>query len=215
MNSIRLTALGTLGAAAVLTLTGQAVPAQAATAGNPPEVKISEVVSTGTGCQKGKEPRVQLDSNGQRLTVEFPAFEAEAGQVPNDDGSLVWVSKANRSCQTNIRLTYSEGWSFAVTEAGGSGYADIARDANGRHIGAYHFAGTAETGGFYNVTGATRPGTYSYFDKVDTPSWSECGNTRALNINSKLQVDASKANRDSLSTMTIGSTTASLEWKLC
>ncbi|GGK41265.1 hypothetical protein GCM10010124_37650 [Pilimelia terevasa] len=212
MNPIQIAALG---AATALASAALAVPAHAAAAEDPPEVVVSEVVANGTGCGADARPLVHLENRSRRLTIEYPALYTQAGQVPQDNGTRPWVPRANRNCQVNLKLSYPAGWTFAVTRVGGMGYADLAERTTAKSIGTYYFAGMTETGEFQSALTGPLTDTYSYLDGVGSPNWSECGKTRALNVNARIQVDASKADRQSLSEMTLDATVANLEWRRC
>ncbi|GGK22557.1 hypothetical protein GCM10010124_13830 [Pilimelia terevasa] len=212
MNAIRYTALGT---AVLLALAVPASPARAAAADDSPKVKITGLTFNGSGCTRGDDPLVHLENGGRRLTVEFSGFHTQAGLVPRDNAPRVWVPRANRNCQVGFTLAYSPGWTFALTGVDGIGFADVDQAASTRRHDTYYFAGMTQTDGFTTVTDGPYTGTYHHANTAAAPNWSECGKARGLNVNSRIQVDASKADRASLSEVTMDAMIVNLGWKRC
>ncbi|GGK17682.1 hypothetical protein GCM10010124_07780 [Pilimelia terevasa] len=217
-----LVGLGAATAAAGIVISGLAAPASAArpARNDDPDVKITDVVLNGTGCKKG-DTSIIMSNGSKAMDVIFSAFTAQAGAVPKDNGTTPWVPRANKNCQINLKLSYKSGWTFALTTVTARGFADLSKKTTGKQITTYYFAGMTETGeGTSNLEGPISE-TYAYSDEIKTPNYSECGKTRAFNMNARVQVDASKSAKDSLSEITLDSksidvsTKYYLGWKNC
>ncbi|HEX5740856.1 MAG TPA: DUF4360 domain-containing protein [Pilimelia sp.] len=210
-------------AAAGLAVSGLAAPAAAApsrAAEFDPDVKIQDVTLNGTGCKRG-DTSIVMSNGNKAMDIIFSEFTTQAGRVPKDNGTTPWVSRANKNCQINLKLSYKSGYSFALTTVTARGFADLAKGATGKQITTYYFAGMKETGqGTSNLQGP-HSDMYAYTDEIPTPNWSECGKTRAFNMNARVQVDATKAGKDSLSELTLDSKSVDVAtkyhfgWKNC
>ncbi|GGK17679.1 hypothetical protein GCM10010124_07770 [Pilimelia terevasa] len=213
---------GTAAAAAAIALSGLAAPASAdeVEPASGPDVKITDVTLNGSGCKRG-DTSIIMSNGNKAMDVIFSDFVVQAGSVAKDNGTTPWVPRANKNCQINLKLSYKSGWTFALTTVTARGFADLSKRATGKQITTYYFAGMPQTGeGTSNLDGPVSK-TYAYSDEVKTPNWSECGKTRAFNMNARVQVDASKSAKDSTSEITLDSESVDvstkfyLGWKNC
>ncbi|GGK01663.1 hypothetical protein GCM10010123_34400 [Pilimelia anulata] len=208
-------------AAAGLAVTGLAAPVAAATPEEfNPDVKIQDVTLNGTGCRKG-DTSIVMSNGNKAMDVLFSAFTTQAGKVPKDNGTTPWVDRANKNCVINLKLSYKSGYTFALTTVTARGFADLAKGSTGKQITTYYFAGMKETGQGTSDLKGPKTDVYSYSDEIATPNWSVCGQTRAFNMNARVQVAAGSSSKSSLSEMTLDSksidvaTKFHLGWKNC
>ncbi|GGK01632.1 hypothetical protein GCM10010123_34390 [Pilimelia anulata] len=218
----RAIAFGAALAAAGIAVSGLAAPASAAPARKKfdPDVKIQDVTLNGTGCKKA-DTSIVMSNGNKAMDVLFSAFTTQAGKVPKDNGTTPWVDRANKNCVINLKLAYKSGYTFALTTVTARGFADLAAGSTGKQITTYYFAGMKETGQGTSDLKGPKTDVYSYTDEIAVPNYSPCGETRAFNMNARVQVDAGKASKDSLSELTLDSksidvaTKYYLSWKDC
>ncbi|GAA2515772.1 DUF4360 domain-containing protein [Pilimelia columellifera] len=222
-----LVGFGALVAAASLAVSGLTAPAAAAPVAEtffdgPPssQVYIKDVAFGGTGCNRDNTT-VSLSNDRKVMTMIHDEFEVKAGLVNNSNGTTVWENLVRKNCAVTLQLAFPRGWQFAVVTAIFSGYADLARKADGTQTTTYKWAGESKNSvGSTKLTGPYAD-MYAFTDKRPTLSYSECGATRALNYNAMVAVNSGRAPRDSSSLMTLDTqevdvaTEWSFQWRSC
>ncbi|KAI8933768.1 hypothetical protein NX059_009480 [Plenodomus lindquistii] len=147
----------------------------------PPAFKITKVISGGSGC-----PQDSIDiswTDSRILPIYFtPAFTATTG--PNTD-----ISQSRKSCQINLALSYTPGYSFSLLTASYTGYAALDASITGVVKSTYYFSGeTEQVSTSLSIPGPFK-GRYEKSDQVGVEVWSKCGKGEVgLNVVSEVVV---------------------------
>ncbi|WP_189114976.1 DUF4360 domain-containing protein [Pilimelia terevasa] len=199
------------GLVAAVALLPATLAAPAAAAPGPPDAEIADAVFVGAGCDRAAG-RVELKDDAL-LISPGRALQVTAGIRENGNH----VPRATTNCQVNVRFANAAGWQFAVTTVEGAGRSALAPGGSGRFILTSYLAGTPDTlESSIRLTGPTW-GDWGY-SGGSSPNWSDCGATRALNVNTRLQVEAGTVDPDTRSTIGVNSESGVrlvLSWRAC
>ncbi|GGK13957.1 hypothetical protein GCM10010124_03200 [Pilimelia terevasa] len=126
--------------AAILAVAGPAWPVHPA-ADPPAGLQVTDVQFAGEGCLPWTASVVPA-LDGRSVEVVYGSFFAQAGAVPQVDGTTSWVPRQEVGCRASFTLTYDPGWRVALRGGDSYTFADIARGARGT-VRAGHRWGTA------------------------------------------------------------------------
>ncbi|KAF2737148.1 hypothetical protein EJ04DRAFT_461652 [Polyplosphaeria fusca] len=145
---------------------------------SPPSVKISNVVSGGSGCPQGSIDVSYTDN--AILPIRFSKdFTASVGPNVSPDNS-------RKNCQLNIALQFSPGFSYSIYSADYSGYGDLDSGVKGVVKSNYYFSGEqAQSSTSLGLQGPFS-GRYTKHDDLDIAVWSPCGSSANLNVNTEV-----------------------------
>ncbi|SDG08561.1 protein of unknown function [Lentzea fradiae] len=194
--------LKSVAAAALVFSAMLTAPAHAA-ADVPDYVTIDVVTVNGSGCPAGTAA-VAASDDRTAFTVTYSQFLAQAGQgtSPTD---------FRKNCQLNIRVGYPQGFTFGIAQADYRGFAHLQAGATGSEKGSYYFQGMSEgTSRTHTFTGP-KSDNWQATDHADVAEvvYAPCGETRNLNINTELRVNAGTTSKPA-SFMTMDSTDSSV-----
>ena len=169
----------------------------------PEYVKFRNISYNGTGCPLGTVSKnISLDR--QAFTLAFSDYVAETGPgISRRDGY--------RNCIVSIDLYFPGGWQWAVTKFDYRGYASLDKSILGTQKTRYWFQGHPH-GEAESVIVGPYDDDYHFTDYVETHTWSPCGATRALNINSDIRLN-NRRNRWGSGLMTLDSLDGSVSWE--
>jgi hypothetical protein len=209
---LNILALGTL----ALSLT--AGPVLAEPTATPPAERISIDVVTvnGSGCRAGTAA-VAAAADNTAFTVTYSDYLAQVGvgAKPTD---------FRKNCQLNLQINYPQGFTYAIAQADYRGFAHLVDGATGLQRANYYFQGTSPTVPKSHAFDGPYSDNWQTTDRTDVASlvWAPCGESRNLNVNTELRVNAGTSDpAKSTSFMAMDSTDGSvrteyhLSWKKC
>jgi hypothetical protein len=148
---------------------------------NPQDVKILGITAIGTGCPAGTAS-VNIDATGTIFDVAFDQYTASVGpgNLPND---------ARKNCRVSINLSFPAGFQLSIIETRFQGYASLTTGQTGTCRAGYTFAGdnTQEVVFQKNIV-APYEDNYNMLAGVGIESYSKCGQTAILNVNSEVRI---------------------------
>jgi len=147
---------------------------------DPSEVYIKSLVYGGTGCPRGSAA-VSVADDRQSFTLIFDKFVASTGPgVP--------ITESRRNCQLNVAMNYPAGWQYSVMTSVYRGYVQMENGVSGLHKSTYYFQGEEQQ--FSSQASFRGPVDKDYViaDDIAMQSWSPCGESRSLNINSQVRL---------------------------
>jgi hypothetical protein len=214
----RRTVLVALISVASLLFAGQASQARVADLGASSPDKITFDVKTvmGSGCEPGTD-RVTVSSDKTSLRVSFKDFVAEVG--PSAD-----ATDFRKNCQINLLVHIPQGFTFAIARAEYNGRVNLAAGATAVHHAYYYWQGESETA---HSAGKRFTGPInSTWNNIDVTPVAElvyapCGESRNLNINTDLRVNAGTSSPYATSAISMRhlegdvDTIYHVDWKTC
>lgn len=179
---------------------------------NPNEVFIRQISYRGTGCPGGTvDHNISLDARA--FTLLFDSFVAEAGPgIP--------LSSGRRNCQLLIDLQFPQGWSYSIATLDYRGYANLEPGTQGEQSATYYFQGSGTSIPLRTTMYGPIAQDYQFRDQLGLSAqiWSQCGASRALNINTAVAV---RAPRGRQALMTVDSINGEvkqvygIQWRRC
>ncbi len=206
-----------IGATMLGSLATTGAPAFAATAPQPgDEMVINVVAANGSGCPWGSA-QVTPSPDGKAFTVTYSQFTAQvgAGAQPAD---------FRKNCQLALNVHVPQGYTYAISGTDYRGFAHLERGATASETANYYFQGEPQSTRIrHNFTGPT-DGDWQRTDTVGIQSlaFEPCGEQRYLNVNTELRVNGGSSNlRQTTSMLTMDSTDGRIDtiyhvsWKKC
>jgi hypothetical protein len=205
-------------AAAGLALAVVAAPAVSpATA--PPSEKITLDIKTinGSGCPAGTaDASAEVAPDNSAFTVSYDNFVAKAG----NGASPIDFRK---NCQINVLVHVPQGFTFAIARVDYQGFAHLPAGSTGLEQANYYFSGQAATARIRHDFTGPFEGQWHTADVADVATlvFAPCGESRNLNINAELRVDAGTAAAGTTTFLEMDSEHASVRtiyqfaWKEC
>jgi hypothetical protein len=181
-----------------------------AIASTPDNVKVKEIVYNGSGCAPGTVAEI---SDSTSFTLIYSNFIAFSG--PN-----VNAGENRKNCQINVKLSYPQGWSYAISTVDFTGFISIPHGISAIQKTTFYTSGEID-----DASAAARfigPVTRDYVVRnaitADALIWSPCGADVNTNINAqvRLEGDLSKSAQ-----ITVDSTDGKvkqiygLQWRRC
>jgi hypothetical protein len=141
---------------------------------------IERLDYAGTGCSAG----TLLGP----ITVPAAGFAVDLGGISAASGPGVPLAASRRNCQLSFTLAVPAGWQFALTGVDFSGGANLSSGSRGSQLATSYFAGDLNEEQFATTLVGPLKGDYvTRNTTVDTLVWSNCGETRNLEINAELR----------------------------
>lgn len=149
---------------------------------NPREVYIQDINYNGSGCPLGTVAE-NVSPDAKAFTLTFSDYIAEAGPG-------VSIRDGRRNCQVTLSLKVPQGWQYSVGTFDYRGYVFLDRGMRASHNTSYYFQGQGNTGRFASQMSGEIDRDYTFSDSIELGSlvWSSCNASRALNINTAINV---------------------------
>ncbi len=166
--------------------------ALAQTSPDPSQVYIQRLTYAGAGCASGTVAH-NVASDAKAFTLLFSDFIAEAG--PN-----VPLGKNKSACRVTVDLRFPNGWSYSVFTVDYRGFMSLDANVSTTQKSSYYFqaaSGSART--FSTTKWGPLDQDYHLRDSivVSDLNWSPCGRTRAMNIDTEISVNNTRAPQSS------------------
>jgi hypothetical protein len=161
--------------------------ASSAFADAPDYVRVKTISFAGSGCPAGSVAG-NVSPDRQAFTLLFDQYIAEAGPgVP--------FNQKRKNCQINLDLDFPSGWSYTIFTVDYRGYVSLERNVKATQQSSYYFQGQGKTATLKTILAGPTDRNFAIRDTLglEATVWSPCGARRALNINSQVQVDNSRA----------------------
>jgi hypothetical protein len=180
----------------------------------PAYVRVRNISYAGSGCPAGSVAG-NTSPDRQAFTLLFDQYIAEVGPgVP--------LNQKRKNCQINVDLDFPSGWSYTIFTVDYRGYVSLERNVKGTQQSSYYFQGQGRTATLKTLMNGPIDQNYQIRDTLGLSAtvWSPCGAQRALNINSQLILDNSRA-RNSSGLLTTDSVDGELklvygiQWQRC
>lgn len=185
---------------------------------SPPKQKITIdiVMVNGSGCPKGTT-RLAMSPDNTAMTVTYSQYLAQVGPGtrPTD---------RRKNCQLAVNVHVPHGFTYAIVKADYRGYGDLKPGATGVQQANYYFQGMPRTEYRAHEFRGPMDDNWQTTDQTDiaAASWAPCGDTRFLNINTELRVNAGSSDvRNATSFMSMDSTDTTIStwyqfaWMAC
>ena len=169
----------------------------------PDGVEFRSVSYNGRGCPRGTVIK-SISPDSKAFTLAFSEYVAEVGRG-------IARSESYKNCVVTVDLDFPGGWQWAVTKFDYRGFAALDDDVKGTQKTRYWFQGYDHGSAQSTLTGPYDDD-YHFTDYVSTITWSPCGATRALNINSDIRLN-NRDNRRGTGFMTLDSLDGSVAWE--
>ena len=156
---------------------------------NPREVFIQDIDYNGSGCPLGTVAE-NISTDAKAFTLTFSDYIAEAGPG-------ISVREGRRNCQVTLSLKVPQGWQYSLGTFDYRGYVFLDSGMQASHNTSYYFQGSGFTGRFSSRMRGASERDYTFRDQfgLDSLVWSSCNATRALNINTSINVRNSNKRR--------------------
>ncbi|MGW0521958.1 DUF4360 domain-containing protein [Crossiella sp. NPDC003009] len=206
----------TMLAAAGMAFSLLASPVPAAESAPPDRVTVEVITANGSGCPPGTSA-VAVAHDKTAFTVTYSDYLAQVGvgAKPTD---------VRKNCQLALRIHYPQGFSYAIQKADYRGYANLQAGARGLQRANYYFQGMSATESRSHWFNGPYSDSWQATDTSEGPNlvYAPCGETRNLNVNTELRVQAGSSNPSTTTSfMTMDSTDGSIRttyhfsWKRC
>lgn len=179
---------------------------------NPSQVYIRNISFAGSGCPAGTVA-ANVAYDAKAFTLLFDSYVAEMGPgIP--------LSMGRRNCQLLLDIQYPSGWSYTVFTFDYRGYAQLDRGVQGSQQAIYYFQGSSTQVPMRSTLYGPTAQDYHYRDTLGVSSlvWSPCGVTRALNINTSVNLRGPTGSRGLMTTDSVDGEVIhqyGLQWKRC
>jgi Domain of unknown function (DUF4360) len=181
----------------------------------PPSNKITLSVKTvnGSGCPAGTATVTPLADN-TGFKISYANFRAE-------DGGDAAATDGRKNCQVNLDVHIPTGFTFAVASANYVGLASLQAGTTAVERSNYYYQGSSANNWVEHTVSGPVNGTWRATDVTAGAElvWSPCGQTRNLNINTELRVDAGTSSTKNWISLKSSDgevyTLVNFEWKSC
>ncbi|KAK3380750.1 hypothetical protein B0T24DRAFT_697459 [Lasiosphaeria ovina] len=173
----------------------------------PSTIKILNVTAIGSGCPVG-HAFVNVDATGTIFDVAFDQYVVTVGP-----GSS--ASDSRKNCRVSINLSFPAGYQFSIIETRFQGYASLADGQTGVCRAGYTFSGdSSQEVVFQKNLVAPYDDNYNLLAGVGVESFSKCGTTAILNVNSEVRITPITSPSKGAMTVSIPQT-VQLKWRRC
>jgi hypothetical protein len=178
--SVRGAAFAAIGTVLALSLSA---PAHAAALDSVPSAKVTLAVAAaaGSGCAPGTAA-VVANSDNTGFRVRYSDFVAQAGGSADPTDS-------RKNCQVAVLVTVPAGWTFGIAEANYRGRAKLRAGATGLQRTNYYWQGSSENNSIEQTFTGPLNTVWSTKDVAPVLTYTPCGGSKILNINSELRVN--------------------------
>lgn len=186
--------VGTLAAA----LTGAPVSPAGADDRQPgPEITVEMLSYNGSGCPPDTAV-VAVTPDATAFTVTYSHYLARVG-ADSRPGEF------RRNCQLSVDVTVPAGFTYAVVRADYRGYGYLEPGATALQKASYYFQGVPDTVATERRFAGPMDDTWNVSEETEFPVYAPCEETRFLNINTELRVNAGSSDPERLSMMAMDS----------
>ncbi|GGJ74114.1 hypothetical protein GCM10010123_00070 [Pilimelia anulata] len=189
------------GVAAMLTSTtllGAPAMAQDDPADVPVTVKLT--TANGTGC-KGPDHGVAVKSYPTGVVqINLPKMQAKAGRNNPATSTL--------TCTTNLAVSVPEGYTWALDAVGVKGFAYLDETTSGKAFVSAYLAGLTATGTVDTALEGEYSGRWVQLDAPSEEVKQPCGESRALNVTTRVNANAGSDPKRHQAIMTLRSSNA-------
>jgi len=148
------------------------------------QVTIGKVGYGGTGCPAGTVD-VNFSPDRSTVTIIFDSYEATIG-----DGAK--FSDRVKNCNLNFGVNYPPGYQYTLYKNDYTGYALLEKGVTATQTSSYWFAGfVGDKPTFKSIWYGPYSDQYTFTDTLATTSYSPCGQSTTLNINTQLVLTSS------------------------
>jgi hypothetical protein len=171
---------------------------------DPSSFSIKSIQYAGTGCPAGTVAG-NVSPDLKAFTLLFDGYVAEAGPG-------VSLAASRKNCQLSISFTCPAGYQFALVDVDTRGFYSLDPFVTATQKTSFYFQGSAVTPSVERVVTGSADGDYQARDTFPAAQrvWGACGaSSRALNINTQVRVDNSRA-RNNRGIITVDSLDGSL-----
>ncbi len=153
----------------------------------PPYARVRSMTYNGTGCP--------VNSVASNISPDRQAFTAIFSEYVVEVGPGVPFNQKRKNCQLNLDLDFPSGWSYSLFTVDYRGYVALERGVKATQSASYYFQGQGKTATLKTTMTGPIDENFSIRDTLGLEAlvWSPCGAQRALNINSQVQADNSRA----------------------
>ncbi len=150
--------------------TATIIAASATSALAGPKVELGKPVFRGSGCPGGSASAI-VSPDGEELSITFDKYSAFANST----------RESRKSCNFVLPIKVPSGYQVSFFDADYRGY--VAPNTTGRLRAEYFFAGSRGPVFIRNIRGELD---YNVRDKLMGASWSRCGDSLNMRINSSM-----------------------------
>jgi len=197
------------------TVSAQATPLQEPAGPPPGKVTIEPQTVNGSGCPAGSTD-VLAHPDNTSFSVTYSQYLAQVGpqSQPTD---------FRQNCQISLRVSYPQGYTFAIHKVDYYGFAHLQAGARGMEQASFYFQGSPQTERRSHTFTGPYSDNWRATDVIATEQlvWAPCGMQRNLNINTELRVSAGTSDKSRTSFMTMDETRSKVStiyqfaWKEC
>jgi|tagenome__1003787_1003787.scaffolds.fasta_scaffold20517358_1 hypothetical protein len=191
-----------------------ATPAFAGPGGRPTDHVVIDMVQVkGSGCRKGTAT-VAMSLDNSAFTVTYSDFLVQVGPDASKGDN-------QKDCQLRVKVKVPKKFTYAIEQVDYRGFAHLEKGATAKQVGSYAYQGQKESAATVNHSLSGPYDTNWQTTDAEAAAFEECGKQRALNIDTKLILDAGKSDPKSTSYITMDSTDGSLHsvyrlvWSSC
>lgn len=182
----------------------------------PGEAVIEVIKANGSGCRK-QTTALAISPDGEAFTVTYSEYLAQVGvgAKPND---------YRKDCRITLRIDIPAGQTYAIQSVDYRGFGQLERGASGVQRASYQFQTQPKPEPADHTFRGPFDDNWQNTDVTDPAdrSWSPCGKSRKLTIDTELQVSAGTSDPKTTTSMlgmdsTDGSikTTYRFVWRRC
>ncbi|MBT2207218.1 DUF4360 domain-containing protein [Actinomadura sp. NEAU-AAG7] len=198
---------GALGLAALTTAPASAAPPI------PDGVSVEVAAVNGSGCPQGTSS-VVISEDRTAFTVSYSDYLAyDGGNAPPAD--------SRKNCQISLRVNAPDNYTYAISGVEHRGFAGLERGTSGLLRTNYYFQGHPGNQLVDHALKGPYVDGWQFDDQIPVQQlvYKPCGESRNLNLNTELRVDAGSSDGDKMSFLSMDSTHGSARydfaWKRC
>jgi hypothetical protein len=145
----------------------------------PPNVALSNVSYSGTGCPLGTAT-VALSEDKQALVTTFEELVAEAGPGLS-------LAAARKNCVLSMSVSVPAGFQYAITSYSHRAFLDLDSRVIAT-LSSDHWIGSGSTHAFTTTEYGPYHSDYLHTDRDTLAQWSPCGTASVLHLNDQVLV---------------------------
>jgi len=155
----------------------------------PNKVTIRGISYGGSGCPQGSVGSF-ISTDRTTYTLIFDKYVAEMGPGKS-------IRDSRKNCQINVDLLYPNGYQFSIYSQNYRGFVNLDAGVVGEQQATFYFSGSSAQASTRTHFQGPASKDYLITDTIPFSSqvWAPCGQEGALNINTQIRVDNSRAPR--------------------
>ncbi|KAK3312833.1 hypothetical protein B0H66DRAFT_578122 [Apodospora peruviana] len=179
-----------------------------AASSSPDEVRVASIAYAGSGCSASTITG-PFSSDGKTFGLPHGSLVAQSGPGTSP-------AYNRRNCQIALKIRYSSGWQFSVTEAEYTGSAQLPGGVSGSSNAIIYFGGETNQATSTKTIGGPFDGKYVHVAKFVGANavWSPCGSESILNINADAHLDPDNV-RDTARFTVDTPPVVDVQWRRC